>query len=32
LPWDDHVKRIMYESQVFQIEAHLDEGFPYDKI
>jgi hypothetical protein len=32
LPWDDPVKHIMYCGQVFLIEAHLDEGFPHDKI
>jgi hypothetical protein len=32
LPWDDPVKRIMYQGQVLQIETHLDEGFPHDKI
>jgi hypothetical protein len=32
LPWDDPVKRIMYGGQVFQIDAHLDEGFSHDKI
>jgi hypothetical protein len=32
LPWDDHVERIMYRGQVFQIKGHLNEGFPHDKI
>jgi hypothetical protein len=26
------VKRIMHRGQVLQIEAHLNEGFPHDKI
>jgi hypothetical protein len=32
LLWDNPMKLIMYGGQVFQIEAHLDEGFPHDKI
>jgi hypothetical protein len=32
LSWDDPMKRVMYGDQVFQIEAHLDEGFLDDKI
>jgi hypothetical protein len=32
LPWDDPVKRILYQGQVLQIVAHLNEGFPHDKI
>jgi hypothetical protein len=32
LLYDDPLKHIMYRDQVFQIEAHLNEGFPHDKI